>query len=40
MERLTPGDFQGGYFFAFVMIESGGALLVLVRTAFRERAKI
>jgi hypothetical protein len=39
MERLTPGDAYGGYFFLFVLFECGGALVVLFSTIFRERAK-
>jgi hypothetical protein len=39
MGRLTPGDAYGSYFFNFVLIECGGALLVLFYTLFRERAK-
>jgi hypothetical protein len=39
MERLTPGDAYGDYFFWFVLFECGGALVVLFSTLFRERAK-
>jgi drug/metabolite transporter (DMT)-like permease len=39
MERLTPGDAYGSYFFGFVMIECGGALVVSFYTLFRERAR-
>jgi ascorbate-specific PTS system EIIC-type component UlaA len=39
MERLTPGDAYGDYFFWFVFFECGGALVVLLSTLFRERAK-
>ena len=38
MEHLTPEDAYGSYFFYFVLIECGGALVVLFSTLFRERA--
>ena len=38
MEHLTPEDAYGNYFFYFVLIECGGALVVLFSTLFRERA--
>jgi hypothetical protein len=39
MEHLTPGDAYGSYFFGFVLIECGGALVVLFTTLIRERAR-
>lgn len=39
MERLTPGDAYGSYFFGFILIECGGALVVLFSTLIRERAR-
>ena len=39
MEHLTPGDAYGGYFFNFVMIECGGALIVMFGTLFLERER-
>jgi hypothetical protein len=39
MDRLAPRDAHGDYFFSFIMIESGGGLLVGFCTLFRERAK-
>jgi hypothetical protein len=39
MERLTPGDAYGDYFFWFVLFECGGALVVLFSTLFREKVK-
>jgi hypothetical protein len=39
MERLTPGDAYGNYFFSFILIECGGALIVLFYTLLRERSK-
>jgi hypothetical protein len=34
-----PEDAYGSYFFYFVLIECGGALVVLFTTHFRERAR-
>jgi hypothetical protein len=39
MERLTPDDAHGGYFFVFILVECGGGLVVLFHTLFRERAR-
>jgi hypothetical protein len=39
MERLTSGDAYGNYFFGFVLIECGGALVVLFTTLLRERTR-
>jgi len=39
MDRLSPGDAYGDYFFGFVVIEGGGGLVVLFTTLLRERAK-
>ncbi len=39
MERLTPMDARGSYFLGFILIECGGALVVLFSTLLRERAK-
>jgi len=39
MERLTPDDAYGNYFFGFVLIECGGALVISFYTLIRERAK-
>jgi hypothetical protein len=39
MERLTPVDAYGNYFFGFILFEGGGAFVVLFSTLFRERAK-
>ncbi len=39
MERLSPGDAYGGYFFGFILIECGGAMVVLFSTLLRERAR-
>src|SRR5258707_7014851 len=34
MERLTPGDAYGDYFFWFVLFECGGAFVVLFSTVY------
>jgi hypothetical protein len=39
MERFSPTDAQGGYFFGFILIECGGALVVLFSTLLRERSR-
>lgn len=39
MERLTPNDAYGSYFFGFVLIEAGGSLVIGFYTLFRERAR-
>jgi hypothetical protein len=39
MERLTPEDAYGNYFFWFILIECGGGLMVLFTTLIRGRAK-
>ena len=37
MKRLAPDDAHGAYFRGLVLIEGGGALVVLFTTLFRER---
>ncbi|MGB6130698.1 MAG: hypothetical protein WBG54_02875 [Acidobacteriaceae bacterium] len=37
MDRWAPGDAQGIYFRAFVLIEVGGGLIVGFYALFRER---
>jgi hypothetical protein len=39
MERLAPSDACGSHFFAFILIECGGGIVVLFCTLFRERAR-
>jgi hypothetical protein len=39
LDRLVPSDAYGDYFKGFVLIEGGGALVVLFTTLFRERAR-
>ena len=39
MERLTPEDAYGNYFFWFILIECGGGLVVLFTTLIRGRAR-
>jgi len=39
MERFSPTDAYGGYFFDFILIECGGALVVLFSTLLRERSR-
>jgi hypothetical protein len=39
MERLAPSDAYGSRFFAFILIECGGGMVVLFSTLFRERAR-
>ncbi len=39
MERLSPGDAYGTYFFLLILFEFGGATAILIATLIRERAK-
>jgi len=39
MERLTPNDAYGVYFFGFIMVECVGGLIVLFSTLIRERTR-
>ena len=39
MNHLSPADAQGDRFFAFVLIECGGALIILFSTLLKERVK-
>ena len=39
MERSSPRDAHGSYFFCFILFECGGGLVILFYTLIRERAR-
>jgi hypothetical protein len=39
MTRFSPDDAYGSYFAGFIFLESGGTVIVLFSTLFRERAR-
>jgi energy-coupling factor transporter transmembrane protein EcfT len=40
MQTLTPSDAHGSYFFRFILLECGGAIVILFAAMLRERTKI
>jgi hypothetical protein len=39
LDRFAPADARGLHFFVFVLIECGGALILMFSALFHERAK-